>query len=196
MKKILSLALGIVALLAASGCQEAVTPAAPAPISFGDQPPLRLNVAEIRIIESFQPTLRAPYAEHIFPTPPAMAVKQWAGQRLIAAGSQGALEITLEDASVKETALATPDGVKGFFTDSQSERYDAHIRVTLRLYDGVQTISIAEGTVDVSHMRTVNEKATVAQREQIFQEIVQQMMTQFDREAELRLRQYFSAYLL
>lgn len=197
MKKILALALSLAALVTISACQEAAAPTAQAPITFGAKPPLRINVAQISVAETYRAPMQAPNVDHTLPTPPLMAIKQWAGQRLVAAGAQGTLEITIEDAAVKETKLQKKtSGVEGFFTDDPSERYDAHIRVVMRLYNGQDTISVAEGTVDASRMQTVNEKTTVAEREKRLNDMVQSLMTQFDTEAELRIRQYFAAHIL
>jgi hypothetical protein len=68
--------------------------------------------------------------------------------------------------------------------------------VTFKLYDGVQTISVATGEVDVSRMQTVGEKATVSQREQVFNALLQDMMLRFDSESQNRLRQYFARFIV
>lgn len=191
-----SLALTTMALaLALAGCQDAPTVASSAAIAFTKQP-LRINVAQVNVAQTYQPTMAAPFVDHTMPTPPIMAIKQWAGQRFAAAGAQGNLEITIEDASVKETALPKKDGLTGFFTDDQEARYDAHIKITMRVYDGVNTISVAEAQVEVSRMSTINEKATVAQREAMFNNMLQSMMQQLDLEAEARIRQYFGRFIV
>lgn len=193
MKKFLAFALTAFALVA---CQDAPAPAAPTGIHFGNKPPLRLNVAQINVTENYRAPMQLPNVEHTLPTPPIMALKQWAGQRFVAAGGQGSMEIIVEDASVKETPLQKKDGLAGFFTDDQEARYDAHIKLTLRLYDGVNIISTGEAAAEVSRWRTINEKATVAQREAMFNAMLQEMMMQLDGEAEARLRQYSGRYIL
>lgn len=193
MKKLLALALTAFALAA---CQDAPAPSSPAGIHFGNKQPIRLNVAQINIVENYRAPMALPNVDHTLPTPPIMAIKQWAGQRFTAGGAQGNLEITVEDASVKETPLQKKDGVTGFFTDDQEARYDAHIKITLRIYDGVNTISVAEANAEVSRWRTINEKATVAQREAMFNGMLQEMMTQLDGETESRLRQYFGRFII
>ncbi len=193
MKKFLALALTALALVA---CQDAPTPSGSAGIHFGNKPPLRLNVANINIVENYRAPMALPNVDHTLPTPPIMAIKQWAGQRFAAGGSQGHLEIAIEDASVKETPLQKKDGLTGFFTDDQEARYDAHIKITLRIYDGVNTISTGEAVAEVSRWRTINEKATVAQREAMFNNMLQEMMLQLDSEAEARIRQYSARFII
>lgn len=193
MKKFLVLALTALAL---TSCQDAPSASSPAGISFGNRAPLRLNVAQVNVAQSYQPPMKLPNVDHTLPTPPIMAIKQWAGQRFVAAGTQGNLEITIEDASVIETPLAKKDGLTGFFTDDQEARYDAHIKITIRLYDGVNTISVAEATAETSRWRTINEKATVAQREAMFNSMLQEMITQLDAETEARIRQYFGRFIV
>ena len=193
MKKFLVFALTALTLVA---CQEPPAPSGPNGISFGNKPPLRLNVAAINVVENYRPSMKLPNVEHTLPTPPIVALKQWAGQRFVAAGAQGALEITVEDASVVETPLAKKDGLTGFFTDDQEARYDAHIKITLRLYDGVNTISVAEANAEVARWRTINEKATVTQREALFNGMLQEMMLHLDSESEARIRQYFGRFIV
>lgn len=193
MKKFLALALTVLAL---TSCQDAPSASGPVGISFGNRAPLRLNVAQVNVAQSYQPSMKLPNVDHTLPTPPIMAIKQWAGQRFVAAGAQGNLEITIEDASVVETPLAKKDGLTGFFTDDQEARYDAHIKITIRLYDGVNTISVAEATAETSRWRTINEKATVAQREAMFNSMLQEMITQLDAETEARIRQYFGRFIV
>lgn len=180
-------------LLAA--CNPAPQPPSITPIDFSGKAPISLNVAEIRVVENYQSPLNAPNVEHLFPTSPAKAVKTWTSQRLRAAGTAGILEVVVDDASVIEKELPKTEGVRGLFTDDQAERYDARLRVTMRLYAGDRAISDAEGNVNVVRARSINEKATLSEREQFYQQIVIDMMQQFDSEAEMRLRQYFSNYL-
>lgn len=193
MKKLIALALTAFALAA---CQEAPVSSSPASIHFGNKPPLRLNVASINIVENYRPPMKLPNVDHTLATPPIMALKQWAGQRFVAGGGQGSLEIAVEDASVIETPLQKKDGITGFFTDDQEARYDAHIKITLRVYDGVNTISVAEASAEAARWRTINEKATVAQRDAMFHAMLQDMMLQLDSESEARIRQYFGRFIL
>lgn len=195
MKKFLLLALAS-AGLALTACQEAPVRQSIMPaMSFSGKAPIRVNVAQVNVVEQYRSPMQAPNVEHQFTLTPAIAIKQWAGQRLVASGRQGSFELTIEDASVRESILPKKGGVTGFFTDQQDARYDARMRAVLRLYDGMNTISVSEGDVTITRMRTINEKATLAEREQMFNDMVAEMMTQFDLEAEARLRQYFAAHL-
>lgn len=183
------------AALALASCQDAPVTPAPAPISFAGRAPIRVTVAQVNVLDNYNAPMQAPNVDHQFPTPPDTALKQWAGQRLVAIGTQGSLEMSIDDASVRETMLPKTKGIKGFFTDDQDARYDAHLHASFRLYDGVNTMAVAQGDVDVTGMRTINEKATLAQREVMFNQLTQDMMSKFDAEAELQLRQHFANYL-
>jgi hypothetical protein len=187
----------IVALftLTLAACQEAPAPQSFPPLNFSAQPKISVAVAEIRVIENYKSPATIPNVEQNFPISPSAAIKQWVEGRLQAVGSSGILEITINDASVIERPLARTKGIKGFFTNDQSEQYDATIRVTLRLYDGEQTLAVAEGNVQVTKSRSIAEDATVAQREQIYYAMTREIMTRFNTETEARLRQYFSPYL-
>lgn len=182
-------------LLAA--CQDAPSAYAPEPFAFESSASRAINVdvGRINIIEEYQSPLRQPYMEQYFPVPPALAVKKWVAHRLRATGSSGVLEIVISDASVKQTDLPKTQGITGLFTDDQDARYDARIAVTIRLFTGRQAISDATTDINVTRWRSVHEKATVFEREQIYHRMTQDMLSTFDEQASQRLRQYFSAFL-
>lgn len=185
----------IASFMLLAACQQAPQPAALSPVDFTRATPIALAVSEIRVVENYASPLKNPNVEHLFPTPPAQAVKTWASQRLRAAGASGLLEITIEDASVIERPLPKTEGMRGFFTDDQSDRYDARLKATMRLYTGERAVSDAEGNVSLVRARSINEKATVAERERFFNQMMLDIIQQFDAEAEARFRQYFSPYI-
>ena len=191
MKKILVI-LGVLLL---AGCEQAPPAFVPDPIDFSGKPTIRVDVAEVRFVESYKAPLREPNVEHLFPTPPAVAVKQWLKQRVFAVGTSGVLEITVNDASVKEVKLPKTQGIQGLFTDDQDTRYDANLSVSLRLFNGTDSMSVASGDVIISRSRSINEKATVNDRERLFDAMTKEMMMTFDQQATERLRQYFASYL-
>jgi hypothetical protein len=191
MRKLLALA--ATALLVA--CQPAPNGFVADPIRFAARGPVRMNVGEIRIRQNYQPPMRAPNVDHEFPVPPETALKTWVQDRLAAVGQSGLMEVTIEDASVKEVKLPKTEGVKGLFTDDQEARYDAVMHVTFRIYTGAQGMSDASGDVVVTRSRSINEKATVDERRKMFHDMTRDMMTQFNTEAEARLRQYFSRFM-
>lgn len=188
-------ALAALALFFVAACQNAPLSYTLAPVSFANEPVIRFNVARINVIEEYRSPTAAPNVEHQMSMSPAQGVKIWANERLRATGTTGQLDVIITDASLKETNLPVKQGVRGFFTDDQSERYDASLKVTLRLYDGTGTMSRAQGDVYVTRSRTLNEDASLADREKLWHDMTSDMLKSFDREAEGRIRQYFNNYL-
>ncbi len=182
-------------MLLVAACQPAPVSYTLSPVSFRTQPVIKLNVAKINVVEEYTSPLRAPHVEHQMSMSPAAGIKIWANERVQAVGTTGQLDVVITDASIKENKLPVKDGVRGFFTDDQSERYDGAISVTLRLYDGTSAMSRAEGDVRVTRSRTINEKASLADREKLWHDMATQMVTSYDREAEMRFRQYFNSYI-
>ncbi len=197
MKKLFALC----ALVLLASCQSAPEAYKPQAINLGgngifDNGPIRMNVAEIRLIENYQAPMVPPSVDHIFPTPPASAIKQWVKQRMQAVGTQNVLEISIDDASAKEVLLdPNTDGVRGIFTYNQEARYDANIRITLRLFDGVNALPLATGDVLVSRSRTISEKASVNDHLRLYDGMTQDMMYSVDSLMIERLNQYFAAHI-
>lgn len=192
MKKLFAL-LALTFLVAA--CENAPDGFVAAPLDFQNKQPISINVAEVRVNEAYQSPMRAPYIEQDFPLPPAAAVKIWTKQRLYATGTSGVLEVTINDASVKQENLPRTKGVQGLFTEDQDARYTLSLNVSMRLFNGTDAMSSASGDVIITRSRTVSEKATVDDRMKVFDQMTKEAIATFDTQAQSRLKQYFAAYL-
>lgn len=181
-------------LLGAAACQS--TPAAkPATNSYAFQPPITLDVATINVIDEYQSPGKSPNVEHLFPTPPAQAVHQWTKDRLKAAGTSRVAEVVIKDASVIETALPRTEGVKGWFTKDQSERYDGKLAVEIKIYGERRVLPEAEVSAQATRSRTVAEDASVAAREALFDTLSQELAEELNQELEKQMRTYFGNYI-
>jgi hypothetical protein len=193
MKKIIALA----AITLLTACEPAPESYQPEPFAFERTriAPTPIHVKEIRIVENYTSRLEKPFVEYEFPVTPSAAVQKWAATRLRATGASGILEIVIDDASVKEVPLPKTEGFKGLFIDDQEARYDATLKVSLRLYTGAQALSEASGDVFVTRSHSINEHATVFERRQIYHQMTSEMIAAFDSEANARLGTYFRPYL-
>lgn len=187
-----TLAFALTILLTA--CQPAPTAYKPEPFSFESAAtvPITMNVAKIELLNQYDPPLKHPNVEQDFLVTPSAAVEKWLDRRIRAAGSSGTLQIMIRDAQVIEKSLPKTEGIEGLFTDDQEARYDAKIVVTFRILDAP---SQAVGDVEVTRFITMNERASVVERQQRFHRMLQAMMADFDREATARLQQYFLPYV-
>ena len=92
-------------------------------LTFAHLKPIKLNVAKLEVVSQYQATLTAPYVEHLFPTPPVKALKQWAKDRFRAVGRSGTARLVILDATAIEVQLQKKTGLKASFTKQQSQRY-------------------------------------------------------------------------
>lgn len=185
-----------IALLGA--CAQAPEVFKAGPLAFElEQGVTHLSVNEIRVLNYYQSPIKRPNVEQEFPVAPSAAVSTWVSKRLRAnpGNNQGILEVTIHEASVIEQALPKTEGFKGLITDDQDARYTAKLVVSFKHYPAGSSAANATGDVTVSRSRTINERATVSEREAIFHQMTNTLMTDFDREANSRLRQYFATYI-
>lgn len=176
-------------------CVEAKSNFTPVPLSFTAKGPINVNVGEVKVITNYKSPFARPNVEHEFPTPPEAAIKQWVKDRVYAVGTQGVLEVTIDDASVKEVKLPKTKGLKGLVTNDQDARYDATIKVTVRLYDGVNAMSAAQADVIINRSKSITEKATIEDRERLYDGMTRDMMDTFDTQMNQRFKAYFANYL-
>jgi hypothetical protein len=169
------------------------TPQFPEP-SYGHLGAIRLDVARFEIVVAYEPPLAAPNVEHTFPTTPAAAAERWAQDRIQAVGDAGWARFIVHEAGVTETALERESGLKGAFTDEQSERYEGVLDVVLEIrsdrgFRDAHVEATATRTQSVSKDITVNERRTV------FFEMTEALMVDLNAQLEARIREHLAKYL-
>lgn len=178
-----------------AACAAPGPPAAPPEIAFGHLPPIRLDVAEIDVVEAYAPPLRAPHVEHRFPLTPSAALRRWAVDRIEAAGEARRGRFVIVDARVVAVPLKVREGLRGLLRREQEVRYDAAIeaRIEVRTARGRRE---SFATARVVRSRTAPEDMTLAERDRLFLEMTADMMTELDSVLEAGIRRHLRKHLL
>lgn len=148
--------------------------------------PINLDVAQIVIVDGYQPPMTAPHVEQDFPTPPASAARQWAQDRLKAVGTDGVAKFTILDGSAIDVPLPRTTGLDGVITQDQSDRYD--VTVTVRL-DVENRMGNHNGSITASAKRsnTAAEDMTLNEREKLWFEMTDKLMQTLNAELEKQI---------
>lgn len=174
-------ALSLLAVVGLAACATQPAPQYPE-LSYNHIPPILLGVAEIQIISANSATNTAAGVKHVeaqMPTAPEAALRAWARDRLKANGVSGVAKFVIETASVTETDLKKTKGFKGLITKDQSHRYDSQVRATLKL-EGVPRVTQAFAQAEVSRSQSIAEDATINDREQLWFNLTEATMKDFD----------------
>lgn len=163
--------------LAVSGCASPPAPKFPE-LRFTHLPKITLDAASIEIVDNFQPAGVA-HIENRMPVSPETALRNWAQDRLQAGGVSGVAKFIINSAAVTETKLTKKGGITGAFTTQQSHRYDADLRVELRL-EGVPRVSKAYAEANVTRSQTLGEDASINVREQMWFDLTESLMKDYD----------------
>lgn len=190
----LTLALAAMLTLFVSACETQVERPRYAAITFAHLEPIALDVASLRIVAAYQEPETPPNVEHEFPANPLETAKRWGQDRLNPVGQSGEVVVTIEDASVVEVPLEKKSGITGVFTEDQSERYDAVIRMTITAEDTSRGIS-ASTSSEARRGRTVSEDLTLNEREKIWYELTEALMRDLDARLEQSVRQHLTKFL-
>ena len=171
----------LVTLAAAAGLAAACStppdsPDFPVP-RYTQAPPIKLDVAEIRVEQSYEPPLEKPNVEHIVPLRPADAARQWVKDRLQGVGRRGTATVDIVTASVTEESLETEGGVGGFLTTEPETRYTAKMELAVDVErpadSGSARVRGARGT-------GVLEGSSINAREMVVYDLVKNLMTDID----------------
>src|SRR5688500_7132123 len=167
------------ALAALAACDTPPMRQSFATLTFQDRPPIRLDVAQIEIMQAYKAPGVAPHVDHLFPQKPADVAAAWGRDVLRPVGERGMATYTILDASATETALPRTTGLTQTFKTEQSERYDLHIEVKLELGNPLlRTTGIA--TASATRSQTVAENTTLNQREAVWFQMTESAMRELD----------------
>ena len=184
--------LAVVFLL--TGCATEVQKPGFSQISFAHLQPISLNVARIEVENRYVSPATRPNVEHEFPVSPAAVASNWGRDRLRAVGQSGVARVVVRRASVVEVPLKRTTGVTGAFTRDQSERYDAIIDMMVELRDAAGNVRVtAESTAKRS--RSVSENVSLIEREKIWFEMTETMMSDLNTALENQVRIHMKEWI-
>ncbi len=187
---ILCLALPV---LAAACSSPAARPALPE-LTYNALPPLRLDVSQVQIMQTYQPPQKAPNVDHLFPQQPAKVAARWAQDRLQAVGQGGTAVFTILDASAIDVPLPRSQGLSSLTTIDQTNRYDLTIsvRLEMRSADGLRNGQVQ---ASASRSQSISEKTTPDQRDVVWYELTQQTMNDLNVKLENEIRSHLASFL-
>jgi hypothetical protein len=183
-----------VALALLAGCETPPPPSGFPQLSYAHLPPIKLNVAEIKIVSEYRSTGVAPNVEHLFPVKPQVAAERWSRERLKPVGRSGMARVTIRRASVVEVPLARSTGVRGMLTTDQAERYDGVIEIAIAIIDanGRQLGAVVSRA---QRSKSVPENISVYDREKTWFDMVEAMMNDINVSLETQIKKHLRASL-
>ncbi len=163
-------------------------------LRYRTQPPLILDAGAVAFENTYVPPLAPPNVEHQFAVSPSDAVDRWSAERLVANGGRNRVWVIVEEASVVEVPLEVDQGIAGWFKTEQAERYDAVLKVTVRVSEPDGSNASVTGTITRSV--TVPEDISLSDRQQVWADLTNKLVDDLNSELETAMRAHLARYLL
>jgi hypothetical protein len=173
----------------------------PAPVklpdmTFTDRPRFLLDVADVQVVDQYQPPFRLPNIEHQVVVSPAHAVARWARDRLVPVGGTNRAIVTIKDARVLEHSLRVTPGLRSVFTKDQAARYEVFVEVSVEVRPGAgNNPGDAVASAKAERSRTVPEGITPNELDRVHYELVEAVMRDLDQQLDANMRTYLSGYI-
>ncbi|MFH1805973.1 MAG: hypothetical protein ABID63_13905 [Pseudomonadota bacterium] len=120
---------------------------------------------------------------------------RWPDDRIQTAGTTDILRYSVTEASITSSALKTTKGVRGVFTDDQSERVDLKISVKLEVL-GANGMQKGEAIASAARSRTLAQSMSVAERESAIYDETAALLKDIDLELERQINANLGRFLL
>lgn len=133
-------------------------------LTFEHIAPLQVNVRDIEIINLYDPKKDSKDISSTFPTPPDIAVKRYAENRLQANGKRGALKFIIEDSYIHHRYIESEGIVSKWLKLEGKDRYDVtmDIRFYIEYPDGRQS---PHSVLKTERYISIPESVSIAERE-------------------------------
>ena len=159
--------------------------------------PYVFNLGKVKMVSRFTAPLQEPHVEHLLPFPVQTAAMNWGRDRIEAGGETGGtVTFIVEEASAVEVSLRKQkEGVEGYFTDEQSERYDMKVKekIQARSGNGLSTGSVSAHAV---RTQTVAEDITLDERERVWFAMTEALMKELNATLETNIPKHLGKFLL
>lgn len=180
--------------LGISACVTTPMPLEHRPVDYDARPMLRMDVAELMVLNDASTTpLTAELAGKFGPSPEE-ALNEWLNRRIQAVGPQGSFTVIIRDANFTATKLPVESGMQSYFKRQQAVRWDAFLNVIIAVEGGAHGQPPAELTINVRASQTMGENPSAEEKRLTYNSILNKLMTMFDAEAQKRMDAYFRAY--
>jgi hypothetical protein len=189
---------GLIAALAGGllvACTSSYETFRPPPLDFSAQPPLRLAVQAVSAQSAYRPRDTAPYVDNLLPLKPEDAIRQMLEARLVAAGGPGTMQAVILDASVKEEALETRSGLRGFFTTEPATRMEGRFQVQVDRLSPTGEVLKSVSTA-VTRTTSIPENVGYVERQKIGYELVRNLVNDLDQGLTTNVRANFADILV
>lgn len=170
--------------LAASGCTTTVVQAITPP-DYRNLPELHLNVAKIATESLYDSRTDLPNVEGLSSYPLKKMVMMWLDDTVSADGSSGWINVQIIDASIREEKLEKKPGLSGLFSIDQTEIYHSHIQLLFQINFPDYRSEIS---VESSAAQSVDENATLRDREQVWVRLGEKMIAEIDQSLRTKIR--------
>ena len=178
------------------GCASTPPASALAEIGFSHLEKINIKADSVEIASEYKSPLKLPFVEHRFPTSPEKAAINWAKSRLIGVGGNGVkVRFVIVDASVREEPVEKQKtGIVGIFTKEPTADYFAKLETRLIVERAAGQVA-GEIRVIAERNILIHEDVSLAERERIWLELIENLMADFNGEMESQIRAHLFNFI-
>ncbi|MBU6474362.1 MAG: hypothetical protein KGL10_04080 [Alphaproteobacteria bacterium] len=164
-----------------AGCTAGPPPTVLPDMTFANMQPIRVNAAQVVVVDAYKSPLKPPDVEYLFATPPDVAAQKLLKRQLVAAGSADELRAVIEEASVVRTDLPAHSSLTGFLMQAPAVELKAVMKVRFELVDpAAPDIVLGHAEVIAHREKTIDEGLSPDGRARAWFDLTEELMDNLD----------------
>jgi hypothetical protein len=182
--------------LTTAACVDTPLPKNKAPVNYAEMKPYNLDIADIVTVDDSRSAALTQELGQKFGATIDSELRKWQESRIQPSGAKGTFSLIIKEANFTSSRLPAPSGIESWFTRDQIARWDAQLNVLVSVEGSAGKHPPAEFTVNVSTSHTVPEEANDHEKSQIYNSMLNELMSLYNQEAEKQMQAYFKPYFL
>lgn len=189
----LKLLVSLVLVLISTACTPVKTTSL-ADLTFKHLQPISLKVSNILVVSKASPVEKGATIHHKLHITPHDALKTWAKDRLRSIGHRRTARFTILDAKIIETNVKNRGDFADLFKLQASEKYDVSVKAKIEIID-ISGLPIATAVAAADWSQSVREDVSLIERQQVWFNITEKTLNQFNKEMEDAMQLYMAEHL-
>ena len=166
------------------------------PLNYQTMSPIRLDVAELSVVNEDMTNSDTRELSGKYGKNPEDTLRDWLANRVVTAGTQGVMNVAIHSANVSVKKLNPEKGINTYFTREQDQVWTATLSATISLAGSVHQYPPAQINISVQASRSIMEKSNAYEKKSAYQDLMNDLISQFNTQAEKQFQTYFNAYRL
>lgn len=164
-------------------------------LNFENVSPLRFNISDFQIINEYIMPMKSPNIEHIFSKTPSRVLEDFINHKFANRGNNKKAKIIIKEASIIENKILNKNILNSIFMNENKTIYSGKLSVKIEFLSERGFVE-SYSNFQSLHEKTITGSLTLNNLQQVYLELLEELIKGLNMEIDAQISSYFSDKLL